>query len=143
MNGGQAGQTPILGRKGLLRLLEVVERLRARARGEEGGSSWTTKWAVDQPGEALVIEPSAPAAHAVRVHADPPGDLPVGQAVSGQQHDPGAGDVALRGGMAADAPLEFGAFSVGQEQRWQGRHPCPPWWKRGLNRTRKTSAGLH
>src|SRR6266511_4851420 len=41
MNGDQMGQTPILGREGLLRLVEVVERLRARARGEEGGS-WTT-----------------------------------------------------------------------------------------------------
>jgi hypothetical protein len=42
MNAGQVGQTPILGREGLLRLVEVVEQLRARARGEEGGSSWTT-----------------------------------------------------------------------------------------------------
>jgi len=42
MKSTQAGQTPILGREGLLRLVEVVERLRARARGEEGGSSWTT-----------------------------------------------------------------------------------------------------
>jgi hypothetical protein len=42
MNEGQVGQTPILGREGLLRLVEVVERLRARARDEEGGSSWTT-----------------------------------------------------------------------------------------------------
>ena len=54
MNEGQVGQTPILGREGLLRLVEVVERLRARARGEEGGSSWTTgedlapQWAVKQ-----------------------------------------------------------------------------------------------
>jgi hypothetical protein len=29
MNDGQVGQTPILGREGLLRLVEVVERLRA------------------------------------------------------------------------------------------------------------------
>src|ERR671922_1943535 len=42
MNADQVGQTPILGREGLLRLVEVVERLQARARGEEGGSSWTT-----------------------------------------------------------------------------------------------------
>src|SRR5512132_3515833 len=42
MNDDQVGQTPILGREGLLRLVEVVERLRARARGEEGESSWTT-----------------------------------------------------------------------------------------------------
>jgi hypothetical protein len=53
MNDGQAGQTPILGREGLLRLVEVVERLGARARGEEGGS-WTTgktlapQWAAKQ-----------------------------------------------------------------------------------------------
>jgi hypothetical protein len=53
MNDEQVGQTPILGREGLLRLVEVVERLRARARGEEGGS-WTTgktlapQWAAKQ-----------------------------------------------------------------------------------------------
>jgi hypothetical protein len=41
MNADQVGQTPILGREGLLRLVEVVERLQARARGEEDGS-WTT-----------------------------------------------------------------------------------------------------
>jgi hypothetical protein len=41
MNADQVGQTPILGREGLLRPVEVIERLRARARGEEGGS-WTT-----------------------------------------------------------------------------------------------------
>jgi hypothetical protein len=41
MNADQVGQTPILGREGLLRLVEVVERLQARARGEEGGP-WTT-----------------------------------------------------------------------------------------------------
>jgi hypothetical protein len=54
MNDDQVGQTPILGREGLLRLVEVVERLRARACGEEGGSSWTTgktlapQWAAKQ-----------------------------------------------------------------------------------------------
>jgi hypothetical protein len=53
MNADQVGQTPILGRDGLLRLVEAVERLRARARGEEGGS-WTTgedpgpQWATKQ-----------------------------------------------------------------------------------------------
>jgi hypothetical protein len=41
MKANQIGQTPIFGREGLLRLVEVVERLRARARGGEGGS-WTT-----------------------------------------------------------------------------------------------------
>jgi hypothetical protein len=53
MNSYQAEETPILGREGLLRLLEVIERLRARQRGEEGGSSWTTqKMATPQPGPA-------------------------------------------------------------------------------------------
>jgi len=41
MNGDEQGQTPILGREGLLRLVEVVERLRARARAE-GAGSWTS-----------------------------------------------------------------------------------------------------
>jgi hypothetical protein len=35
-----------------LRLVEVVERLRARARGEEGGSSWTTGKTLAPPGPA-------------------------------------------------------------------------------------------
>jgi hypothetical protein len=54
MDADQVGQTPILGREGLLRLVEVVEQLQARARGEEGGSSWTTgktlapQWAAKQ-----------------------------------------------------------------------------------------------
>ncbi len=46
MNSHQEGDAPIIAREGLLRLVELVERLRARARGSEGGSSWTTQGAV-------------------------------------------------------------------------------------------------
>jgi hypothetical protein len=53
MDADQVGQTPILGREGLLRLVEVVERLRARARGEEGGS-WTTG---EDPGPTVGGQP--------------------------------------------------------------------------------------
>jgi hypothetical protein len=54
MKADRVGQTPILGREGLLRLVEVVEWLGARGRGEEGESSWTTgktlapQWATKQ-----------------------------------------------------------------------------------------------
>ena len=49
MNADQVGQTPILGREGLLRLVEVVERLRARARAE-GAGLWTSGEAGPEPG---------------------------------------------------------------------------------------------
>jgi hypothetical protein len=52
MNADQVGQTPILGREGLLRLVEVVERLRARARAE-GAGSWTSGEAGPEPGPEL------------------------------------------------------------------------------------------
>jgi hypothetical protein len=48
-----------------------------------------------------VGKPAPPAAHAVWVHADQPSDLPVRQALGGQQHDLGAGGVALRGVVCA------------------------------------------
>ena len=53
MNADQVGQTPILGREGLLRLVEVVERLRARARAE-GAGSWTSGEAGPEPEPGLV-----------------------------------------------------------------------------------------
>jgi hypothetical protein len=53
MNDYQADETPILGREGLLRLLQVIEQLQAHQRGEEGRSSWTTQEAMaPEPGPA-------------------------------------------------------------------------------------------
>jgi hypothetical protein len=56
------------------------------------------------------------------VHADQPSDLPVRQALGGQQHDLGAGGVALRGGVRADASPQLGTLGIGQGQRRQARH---------------------
>jgi hypothetical protein len=56
------------------------------------------------------------------VHANQPGDLPVRQAFSGQQHDLGASGVALRGSVRTDASPQFGTLGIGQGQRRQGRH---------------------
>jgi hypothetical protein len=81
---------------------------------------------VGKPGHPLVMEAATPAADRVRVHANQPGDLAIGQGIGGQQDHPRASDVALWGGVGADAPLQLGAFAIGQDQRRQGRHRCLP-----------------
>jgi hypothetical protein len=81
---------------------------------------------VGKPGQPLVLEAAALAADRVRMPPDQPGDLAVGQGVGGQQDYPRASDVALWGGVGADAPLLLGAFAIGQDQRRQGRHRCLP-----------------
>lgn len=48
MNGYQVGDVPVIGREGLLRLVAVVERLRARQGEEESESSWTTQGRLPQ-----------------------------------------------------------------------------------------------
>src|SRR5215207_134632 len=97
MNDGQAGQTPILGREGLLRLVEVVERLRAHARGEEGGS-WTTG---EDPG------PTG-------------GDQTVlGGAAGGQP--PGGGRVAGGAGQPGGGGVATGRGREGRRRRGSGR----------------------
>ena len=85
MNDDQVGQTPILGREGLLRLVEVVERLRARARGEEGESSWTTG---EDPGPT--VGDQAVLGGAAR--SQPPG----GGAVAGGAGQPDGGSAGPR-----------------------------------------------
>src|SRR6266508_6449225 len=87
MKDDQAGQTPILGREGLLRLVEVVERLRARARGEEGGSSWTTG---EDPGPTV----GSQAMLGIAAGGQPTG----GGRVAGGAGQPGAGSSAAGGG---------------------------------------------
>ena len=89
MNADQVGQTPILGREGLLRLVEVVERLRARACGEEGGS-WTT-------GE----DPGPTGGGQTVLVGTAGGQPPGGGAVAGSAGQPGGGGAAAgrrRGG---------------------------------------------
>ena len=86
MNDEQVGQTPILGREGLLRLVEVVERLRARARGEEGGS-WTTG---EDPGPTV----GGQAVLGGAAGGQPPG----GGAVAGDTGQPGGGGPAAGSG---------------------------------------------
>jgi len=84
MKDDQAGQTPILGREGLLRLVEVVERLRARARGEEGGSSWTT-------GVDAAPDPGPTVGGQGVLGGATGGQPPVGGVVAGGAGDPGGG----------------------------------------------------
>src|SRR5215218_2579535 len=97
MKDDQIGQTPILGREGLLRLVEVVERLRARARGEEGGSSWTTG---EDPGPTVggqaVLDRAA--------GGQPPG----GGWVAGGAGQPGGGDTDAGGGRGGRRRLGSG-----------------------------------
>jgi len=82
--------------------------------------------AVLQAGQALGLEPMPPVANGVLVHADDRGDLAVGDAVGGQQHDPGAFGGPLGGGVGADPALQLGAFGVGDGQGRHGRHAAAP-----------------
>src|SRR5512132_1397661 len=91
MNDGQAGQTPILGREGLLRLVEVVGRLQARARGEEGGSSWTTG---EDPGPTV----GGQAVLGGGAGGQPPG----GGGVGGGAGRPGGGGTTAERGRGRD-----------------------------------------
>src|SRR5512132_319667 len=96
MNDGQAGQTPILGRDGLLRLVEVVERLQARARGEEGGS-WTTG---EDPGPTV----GGQAVLGGTAAGQPPG----GGGVAGGAGQPGGGGPGAGSGRAGRRGLGSG-----------------------------------
>jgi hypothetical protein len=58
----------------------------------------------------------------VLVHTDHKSDLAVGEAIGGQQHDPGPLGGPLRGGVATDPALQLGAFLLGDYQRRDGRH---------------------
>jgi hypothetical protein len=98
MNAAQVGQTPILGREGLLRLVEVVERLRARARGEEGESSWTTV-------EAAAPDPGPTVGDAGVLGGAAGGQPPGGGAVAGGAGQPGGGGTGAGGGRAGDRRL--------------------------------------
>src|SRR5512132_1322170 len=97
MKADQVGQTPILGREGLLRLVEVVEQLQARARGEEGGSSWTTG---EDPGPTV----GGQAVLGGAAGGQPPG----GGWVAGGAGQPGAGDTAAGSGRAGRRGLGSG-----------------------------------
>jgi hypothetical protein len=100
---------------------------------------------VGQADQPLVGKPAPPAAHAVWVHADQPSDLPVRQALGGQQHDLGAGGVALRGGVRADASPQLGTLGIGQgpaAARSTSGFPREQ-ERQVINHTHGTSAGLH
>ena len=86
----QVGQTPILGREGLLRLVEVVGQLQARARGEEGGS-WTTG---EDPGPTVGDQTVLGGA----AGGQPPG----GGWVAGGAGRPGGGGTAAECGRGGD-----------------------------------------
>lgn len=92
MNGYQVGEAPVIGREGLLRLVAVVERLRARQGDEESESSWTTQG-------AAAPEPDPPR----------PGRGGVGGAAGGE---PAAGG-AMAGGAGGPGSAGGGSCTVG------------------------------
>jgi hypothetical protein len=140
MNDDQVGQTPILGREGLLRLGEVVDRLRGRARGEEGGS-WTTGedpgWTSpreDSAGEftqvtALLGAESGGSPGAARWDVAEPGVDPDQVERQRGQHvlQVGLGQPAVAGlvkigaaGALGDGALDSGAVGVALPPGWGG-----------------------
>jgi hypothetical protein len=82
--------------------------------------------AVLQAGQAFGLEAAPPLRDGVLVHAHHGGDLAVGEAVGGQQHDPGAFGGPLRGGVGPNPALQLTAFGVGDRQGWHGRHATAP-----------------
>ena len=82
--------------------------------------------AVLEAGQAFGLEAAAPLRHGVLVHAHHGGDLAVGHAVGGQQHDPGPLGGTLGGGVGTDPALQLGPFGIGDPKRWHGRHAAAP-----------------
>src|SRR4029453_4031519 len=120
MNADQVGQTPILGREGLLRLVEVVERLRARACGEEGGS-WTTgedpgPTGGGQPGLVGTAAGQPPGGGGVAASAGQPwwGGAAAGRPRAG-------GGVAGSGGLPGGGGAAAGRRRGGRRRRGSGR----------------------
>jgi hypothetical protein len=120
---GQLGMAPVAGRVGGLLghggddpqpLVVVVDQGAARP------------LAVIQASQAFGLEAAPPLGHGVLVHAHHGGDLAVGEAVGGQQHDLGAFGGPLGGGVGADPALQLGAFGVGDRKGWHGRHAAAP-----------------
>jgi len=79
-----------------------------------------------QPGQPSSNEPLAPGRHALLVDADLPGDLPVGNPVSGQQDDACPAQGTLGGGVCPQAPFQLRALLGGDLQRRHPRHSRPP-----------------
>jgi hypothetical protein len=120
---GQLGMAPVAGRIGRLLghgghdpqpLIVVIDQRAARP------------LAVLKAGQAFGLKAAAPLGHGVLVHAHQGGDLAVGEAVGGQQHDPGPLGGPLWGGVGADPALQLGAFLLGDHKGWHGRHPAAP-----------------
>jgi hypothetical protein len=82
--------------------------------------------AVLKASQPLGLEAAPPLGDGVLVHAHHGGDLAVGEAVGGQQHDPGTFGGPLRGGVGTDPALQFGAFLLGDGQGRHGRHAAAP-----------------
>jgi len=82
--------------------------------------------AVGEAGQAFNLEAAPPLGNSVLVHAHHGGDLAVGHAIGGQQHDPGPLGSTLRGGVGTDPALQLGAFLLADHQRRDGRHAAAP-----------------
>jgi hypothetical protein len=82
--------------------------------------------AVLEAGQAFSLEAASPLRHGVLVHAHHGGDLAVGEAVGGQQHDPGPFGRPLRGGVGANPTLQLDTYLIGDRQGRHGRHTAAP-----------------
>jgi hypothetical protein len=82
--------------------------------------------AVGEAGQAFGLETAPPLGDGVLVHTHHGGDLAVGEAVGGQQHDPGALGGPLWGGVGTNPALQLGAFLLGDGQGRHGRHAAAP-----------------
>jgi hypothetical protein len=81
--------------------------------------------AVLQALEPLAGESAPPGGDRIGPDADLGCDLPVGDAVGGQQDDARPAQGLLAGGMSTRAAFQFGPLSVGDNQRWQSGHRWP------------------
>jgi len=79
-------------------------------------------WGIMQPGKALGDEAVAPQAGGVDIAAQLRGDLVVGLAFAGQQHDPGSAHLPHLGGRRGDDPAQRGTAGRIQQHGHRGAH---------------------
>jgi hypothetical protein len=85
----------------------------------------------------------SPLRDGVGVHGDQGCDLPVGNPVSGQEHDAGSFDRPLRGGVGADSAFQLDPFGIGDQQRRDRRHAALLVLETSSHHMPTTNAELH
>jgi hypothetical protein len=73
-------------------------------------------------GKALFAESSSPLPHDLRAHPQPTGDLHVGQALGGVEHDLRALHIAVRQRQLPGPPLELEPLLVAERDLDRRRH---------------------